>query len=176
MTKSELRKQYKLLREEINNRLDKSSIITKKILEDSNYKKAKRVGIYNSFGSEVDTKELIRISLLDKEVGLPVVIGKDMIFSKIDDNTEYSHRDFGMLEPTNINVMNDIDLLIVPGICFDKEKNRLGFGGGYYDRYLNNHNIETIGICFEEQISNEPIPVEEHDVKVKKIITDKSIY
>lgn len=176
MTKSELRKEYKKIREEINNRLEKSSIITNKVLEDSNYKKAKRVGIYNSFGSEVDTKELIRISLLDKEVGIPVVIGKEMIFSKIDEDTEYTYSDFGILEPNNIVQFNNIDLLIIPGICFDKEKNRLGFGGGYYDKYLNNHNTETIAICFEEQISNKLIPTEEHDVKVKKIITDKSIY
>ena len=71
---------------------------------------------------------------------------------------------------------NDIDLVIVPGVCFDKEKNRIGFGKGYYDRFLQNANINTIGICFEEQIVENRIPITEYDVKIKKIITDKKIY
>ncbi len=175
MTKSELRNEYKKIRDEIINRVEKSSIITNKVLNDVDYKNSKVIGIYNSFGSEVDTHELIHISLTDKDVCIPVIIGKEMIFSKIDKDTKYKETKYGILEPINIIPINNIDLLIIPGICFDKDKNRIGFGGGYYDRYLNNKDINNIAICFEEQITNN-IPVEKHDVKVKKIITDKSIY
>ena len=68
MTKSELRNEYKKIRDEIINRVEKSSIITNKILNDVDYKNSKVIGSYNSFGSEVDTHELIRISLTDKDV------------------------------------------------------------------------------------------------------------
>ena len=175
MTKEELRNKYKKIRDSIENRKEKSLVIINKVLEDDDYIKSKTIGIYISFGSEVDTDLLIRNSILEKEICVPVIINKEMIFSKIESDTKYTNNKYGILEPNKLKPINKIDLLIIPGICFDKDKNRIGFGGGYYDRYLNNQDIKTIAICFEEQIT-EHIPNEKHDVKVKKIITDKSIY
>ena len=66
-----------------------------------------------------------------------------------------------------------IDLIIVPGLCFDKENNRLGYGKGYYDRILRENDAKSIAICFKEQIlEDEILPTIDSDVKVKKIITD----
>ena len=59
-------------------------------------------------------------------------------------------------------------------MCFDKNKNRLGFGKGYYDKYLENTKIKRIGICFTEQLVDE-IPITENDIKMDLIITDKEI-
>ena len=64
-----------------------------------------------------------------------------------------------------------IDLIIVPGICFDKANNRLGFGKGYYDKYLANKNIKKFGICFKEQLLDD-IPTDNNDIKMDLIITD----
>lgn len=62
-------------------------------------------------------------------------------------------------------------------MCFDNEKNRLGFGKGYYDRYLENTKINKIGICFNEQIlEKELLPIEHYDIKMNYVITEKIIY
>ena len=87
---------------------------------------------------------------------------------------------FGIKEPKenieNLIDKSNIDLMIVPGICFDKEKNRIGFGKGYYDRYLaNENNIIKIGICFDEQVREEYILVDDFDIKMNMVITDKKI-
>ena len=77
---------------------------------------------------------------------------------------------------TQCRELNDIDLMIIPGVCFDREKNRLGFGKGYYDRYLNN-NVKKMAICFEKQVlDKELLPVDRYDKKMDIIITDKNIY
>ena len=73
------------------------------------------------------------------------------------------------------NGHDDIDLLIVPGVCFDKDRNRIGFGKGYYDKYISNNYINTIGLCFSEQIVDY-INHDSHDVKINKVITDTFDY
>ena len=64
-----------------------------------------------------------------------------------------------------------IDLIIVPGVGFDQNNNRLGYGKGFYDHFLKNKNIFKIGICFKEQLLDE-IPVNEYDIKMDLIITN----
>ena len=76
----------------------------------------------------------------------------------------------------NLIPNDEIELIIVPGVCFDLKRNRLGFGGGYYDRFLENKNMNIIGICFDEQLSkDEFIPANETDIKMNKIITESYI-
>lgn len=182
MNKNELRKIYLSKRKNIENKEEKSLIINNKIKKMSEYKNAKIIAIYKSLPSEVNTTSLINDSIkLGKDVVLPKVEKEELKFYKITSlEDSFIKSNFGVEEPlgeeNNYIDKNDIDLVIVPGICFDKEKNRLGFGKGYYDRYLQNVNINTIGICFEEQIVENRIPITEYDVKIKKIITDKKIY
>ena len=67
----------------------------------------------------------------------------------------------------------DIELMIIPGVCFDTFNNRIGFGKGYYDRYLHDcESIYKLGICFNEQIICEEIQVDEFDIKMNQIISD----
>ena len=115
-------------------------------------------------------------------VALPRVMGNDMMFYKIDSVKEHLEKSkFGIEEPKanseNYIDVKSIDLVIVPGVCFDTEKNRVGFGKGFYDRFLRNHNISTIAICFDEQIlKHEKIPTSPFDVQVEKIITEQRTY
>ena len=182
MKKEELRKKYILIRNRVENKTQKSEIISEKIQEQIEYKNAKIIALYKNLKSEVSTEKLIEDSInLGKCVALPKVVNNELKFYKIKSLKEkFIKSNFGVEEPieNEINYINqkDIGLIIVPGICFDKEKNRLGFGKGYYDRYLQNENINTIGICFEEQIVENIIPTTEYDVAMKKIITDKKIY
>jgi 5-formyltetrahydrofolate cyclo-ligase len=101
-------------------------------------------------------------------------------FYRYRDGVPLEKSSFGVPEPPddeNLLADNDkIDLIIVPGLCFDKAKNRLGYGGGFYDRFLKEFPTENIAVCFDEQIYEEGfLPADENDVKVGRIITDKRI-
>ena len=176
MNKQELREKYISIRKNIKNKKEKSAIITKKIIEDNDYKNAKIIALYKSLTSEVDTTELIKYSISSgKNVVLPRVVCNDLKFYKISLNEKLIKSKFGVKEPiedeSNFVDKEIINLVIVPGVCFDKENNRLGLGKGYYDRFLANTNLYSIGICFEEQIV-EHIPTEKNDIKMKKVITN----
>lgn len=181
--KKKLRKKYKLIRNNVSKKVEKSRDIINKLMRNENFQNAKVLALYKSFGAEVDTTELINYSInIEKTVVLPKVEGDELKFYKVNSIDEkFIKSNFGVEEPlgdkNNFVDKTYIDLVIVPGLCFDKEKNRLGFGRGYYDRYLKNENFKTIGICFDEQIlENEILPITENDVKVKEIITDKRSY
>lgn len=180
--KQELRQKYIFIRSNVKNREDKSRIIIDKVKQDIDYQDAKIVALYKSLPSEVDTTELIKYSIvIGKVVALPKVVNNELKFYKINSlNDNFIKSKFGVEEPLGNNKdfisKNNIDLVIVPGVCFDKEKNRLGFGKGYYDGFLKGTDLKTIAICFQEQIINDILPVTNDDIKVQKIITDKEIY
>jgi len=182
MNKEEIREKFKKIRNEIKDTDIKSKIICDKIIKSEFYKKSKVIGVYSSISREVDTLGLIETALKDgKIVGLPKVCNKELKFyriSKIDDLI--CGGTLGIKEPKenieNLIDKNNIDLIIVPGICFDKAKNRIGFGKGYYDRYLSaTKNIIKIGVCFDEQVlKNEYISINKYDVKMNMVVTDKN--
>ena len=152
MNKKDLRAKFKNIRESIKNKKEKSYIITDKIINSECYKNSNIIALYGSMPFEVDTNLLIEKSLLlKKRVVLPKIVRENRmefyeIFSL--DDIEKSNT-FGLKEPIiqGAAVLNsNIDLIIVPGICFDTAKNRVGFGKGYYDRFLtNSRNIKKIG-------------------------------
>lgn len=178
MDKKKLREKYLKVRENIINKELKSLIIASKVIDSELYKNANVVALYKSFSNEVDTFKLIDYTNnCNKTIALPRVEGKDLIFYKYKpyhDNLVRSK--FGVLEPLDIknNIISDIDLVIVPGVVFDYSGNRIGYGGGYYDRYLSNKNINTIGVCFDSQLTDN-ILVEEHDVSLDQIITEDKV-
>ena len=170
--KKELRKEIIYLRDNLEDRYNKSMIIKNKIMNLDIYKNSKVIALYSSMKSEVDTKELIKESLeLGKRVLLPRILNKNkMIFIEINNDTNYERNTFGVLEPIGIEEKN-IDLMIIPGVAFDKDNNRLGYGRGYYDKYLAKHDIYKIGICYHEQLIDK-LDIEEHDIKMNSVITD----
>lgn len=176
--KKKVRKEYTLVRSKIENKKDKSDEIFNKIIETKSFKEAKIIAMYKSLNSEVDTAELIKYSInIGKIVVLPKVEENELRFYKINSIDEKLFKSkFGLEEPLgekeNLVDNKIIDLVIVPGICFDTEKNRLGFGKGYYDRFLKEKDFKSIGICFDEQII-ERVPTNGNDMKVKEIITEK---
>lgn len=181
--KRKLRKKYLKIRTKINNKIEKSDIIFNKIIMMEEYNNAKVIAIYKNLASEVDTSKLIEYSILNNRiVVLPRVKDNDLYFYKISSlNDKFEKSKFGVEEPLDDknNLINPdmIDLIIIPGICFDKDRNRLGFGKGYYDRFLENKNIKSIAICFDKQILKyRKIPITNTDIKVDKIVTERSIY
>ena len=84
---------------------------------------------------------------------------------------ELKKGNFNLLEPDNSNLVNNFEnsVCIVPGICFDKESNRIGYGKGYYDRFLKNYKGTTIGLTYKECIC-EKIDIDENDIKIDRVI------
>ena len=92
----------------------------------------------------------------------------EMFITKLADKSLEVKEDFDKLCSSE-----EIDLMILPGVCFDKNLNRIGFGKGYYDRYLENSNsIYKIGICFKEQITKDILPHDTYDIRLDEIICD----
>ena len=135
--KKEIRREILYLRDNLEDRYNKSIIIKDKLLNLDVYKNSKVIALYSSIKSEVDTKEFIKESQeLGKKILLPRIINKNkMIFIEINNDTVYEKNSFGVMEPIGEEESN-IDLIICPGVAFDKNNNRLGYGRAYYDKYL----------------------------------------
>ena len=175
MDKSSLRKEYLDIRRKIPNKLNKSLIIKDKVL--SLLDDYQVIGVYSSMDDEVNTDELIKELLkLHKEVVIPKIEEDGINFyqiSSIDDLVVTGK--YQIREPIdNKGPKCDIEAMIIPGICFDMKKNRLGFGKAYFDRYLKDKKIFKIGICFDECLIDE-IPINNWDIKMDIVISDKQI-
>jgi len=178
LTKPQIRSKIllrlKTQKEEDRNR--KSNLITRKLLRNKVFKKAKIVMFYIAFGGEVNTEEMIReAKKIGKLVCVPVC-RKDretMQPAIFEDHAKLKKGPYGVLEPvTQVQVKpEDLDLIIVPGLAFDKKGNRLGRGKGCYDRFLSTLSEKTpsIGLAFDFQLLP-LIPTTCYDVSVKEII------
>lgn len=173
MNKDILRRKMLLKRKAIVNKEEQSAMIIQKIMNLDVYKKAKVIGLYKSLPNEVNLEELINYSLnIGKIVLLPRVIKDNLVFIKINNNTVYEKSLFKVLEPEykKENIYQDkIDLVIVPGLCFDYHYNRLGYGKGYYDRFLAQINTYKIGVCFKEQMITN-VCCNENDIPMDLVI------
>jgi 5-formyltetrahydrofolate cyclo-ligase len=145
------------------------------------FRKARTVLLYASFRSEVDTFGLMRESLSSgKRTVLPKVDreARDLMLFAIADPSELRPGFLGIPEPamreTNRVGLTDIDLIVVPGAAFDEYCNRIGYGGGYYDKLLSRKRSPAVALCYDEQIVP-LIEAEAHDIRVDKIVTDTRI-
>lgn len=171
MNKNELRKIYKYIRNNIKDRNIQNEIIFNKVISLEKVKKAYTILIYVSFNNEVDTLNIIKYFLGKKKVAVPKVNGNEMNFYYIDSFNDLSKGSFNILEPITTNKVTNFDnsICIVPGLCFDKENYRLGYGKGYYDKFLSNKNIYTIGLSYKETIIKK-LPIDKYDIKLDKVI------
>lgn len=183
-SKSQLRKRVLNVRNNMSKEDVKknSNAIMDKITSLDIYKQSKVVFIYMDFKNEVITSNLIKHMLSEKKrVVIPYTdsINTVLIPSEITKESDLKQNSFGYFEPKSILPVNieEIDLVIVPGVVFDKNLNRIGFGKGYYDKILNRlkPSAKKIALAHDFQVL-EDIPAEEHDVKMDMIITEKNIY
>lgn len=154
-----------------------SKIIEKQLLSDENYKSAKSLFIYVSFGNEVRTYGVImNAKKTGKKVYIPKIVGGEMKAVECDLKCLMPNK-FGVMEPSTYNIADakNIDICITPGVVFDCDKNRIGYGRGYYDRFFDKYpDIYKIGLAYDIQVVKE-IETQPHDIKMDKIITEKRI-
>lgn len=180
MIKNKLRKKMKKIRDNIpsDKRKIEDQIIAKTLINSEIYINAKTLFIYNSFRSEVDTTYIIEEALDEKIVTLPVTNSLDhsMEAYEINEDSVFVQDSYGIQIPdtktSNIINPKEIDLTIVPLLAYDNLGNRLGYGGGYYDRYIPRlrKNAIVVGLAYSNQFVEE-LTIEHFDKKLDYVIT-----
>lgn len=156
-----------------------AALLHEHVLQLPAWKQAKTIALTMSRGKEIPTMPLIEKAWEEgKTVCIPTCFPKikEMVFYEYTPETKMKSSYFGLLEPDPLESTavhkEAIDLIIVPGVCFDQRGYRIGFGGGYYDRYLADYHGVTIALCLSLQQTRH-IPAETHDIPVSMIVSEK---
>ncbi len=182
MDKSKLREYFKRLRD--SQTLEEwqrgSERICQWLLSSEFYKGSKRMAFFHYINKEVNLCPAMAKALAEKEVYLPCTNLRErtLIFRRLFGFSELVEGAFGIPEPQEKNpalAPEDLDLILVPGLAFDRNKGRLGYGGGFYDRVLSQTGAIKIGVAFSFQIANE-LPQEPYDQRVDWILTEKEFF
>lgn len=154
----------KLASQKIHNRLKQIEI----------FRNAKKIACYYPIGSEVLTQDIMQEGLGDgKEIFLPKVENEELSFRKIVGLKDLERGSFGIMEPKEYCPKADeIDIVLVPTVGITKNGARLGYGHGFYDRFLSKSSAKTIALTYSKQIVKS-IPVSENDVKIDWIVTEE---
>jgi len=150
-----------------------SQQIHKKLRKSQIFKNAKKFGVYYPIGSEVLTQDIMQeILSIGKELYLPKMIEDEIEFRKITDFSCLEKGNFDIMEPKDdCPVDNNLDLLLVPTVGISQDGVRLGYGHGFYDKFLSKNKIETISLILEKQVIKK-IPRSDHDVIMNWILTE----
>lgn len=176
-----LRKRSQLSLEEIK---EKSQTIADKLFNLNQYEKSNFIFSFISFKDEVNTHEIIKKSInIGKRIGVPITVPKTKelkVSELMDFDKELDLSFYDILAPKDeyIRIVPPklIDLVLVPGVAFDRRGYRVGYGGGYYDRFFSNinRNVIKIGLCYEMQIISE-VPRDSYDIPIDFILTEKEL-
>ena len=175
--KVELRKkilqEMKALSQEQKQAMDRA--LTERFLKHPFYQEAKVIATYLSFPHEFQTQGLIKQALKEgKKVLIPKTYPKGRMEFVVYDPQQLAKTSFGLLEPQgDLEVVepSQIDLIHVPGLAFTTEGYRIGYGGGYYDRYLEHFTGHTLSTVYPCQIQE--FNLENHDIPVQEVLIDE---
>lgn len=185
-SKVQLRKEIKKIRDCIpgEERKEYSRQIVQSILKQSWYENTDKILVYSAIQSEVDLSEfIVRAWESGKQLYFPKVFQDEMEFFCIRDIHQLRSGAFHVMEPdvehqtleSYVSTEACVPVL-VPGVVFSRKGERIGYGKGYYDRFLSRHHeLMPIGICFERQLVNS-IAVEDTDIIMQQIVTELSVY
>ena len=150
-----------------------SEKIHKKLRKNQIFHDAKKIGAYYPIGSEVLTQNIMQeILSIGKELYLPKMIEDEIEFRKITDFSCLEKGNFDIMEPKDdCPVDNNLDLLLVPTVGISQDGVRLGYGHGFYDKFLSENKIETISLILEKQVIKK-IPRSDHDIIMNWILTE----
>lgn len=149
--------------------------LCERFFETDAYKNARTIYAYLPYNQEIRTWEIVERALKDgKKVAVPKCYGEVMKFLWIDDLDHIAPGAFNIPEPIADEPEADDDtaLILMPGLAFDPEGHRLGYGGGFYDRYLAEHHDHTlVALCYDFQLFDH-LETEAHDIPVDLVISD----
>lgn len=136
------------------------------------YRQANALYAYLSYNQEVRTEAILRQALADgKRVAVPKVFGEEIRFLRFDENTSIALGYKGIPEPTEGEPADEPDaLVLMPGLAFDPMGHRMGYGGGFYDRFLAKEPHPTIALCYDFQLLSD-LPVQAHDIPVDAVLS-----
>ncbi|TDL97894.1 5-formyltetrahydrofolate cyclo-ligase [Macrococcus brunensis] len=152
--------------------------LLKTLFNSTEWQNAESIGVTLSMDHEVSTENIIRFALIEnKKVYVPNCDyqNKTMDFVRFHSPADLHKDEKGILaveNPTEVN--NEVDLLLVPGLGFNTDGYRVGYGGGYYDRFLSSFNGRTVSVILDAQIMD--IPIDDFDQPVHQIITEKRTF
>lgn len=153
--------------------------LTERVIRLPEFLQADRVMAYADYNHEVMTRFIIEEAWKSgREVAVPKVVGKDMVFYRLTDFSQLRSWDISAIpEPTEGETVDWTDaLMIMPGVAFDRENHRVGYGGGFYDRFLEKHpDIQRVAVAFDFQILDQ-VPTEPTDICPQIIVTQSNIY
>ena len=155
---------------------DRSACVADSFLKLDTFNRAKTVALYKAIQGEVDLNAVfLACWKLGKRTCIPVYNSEQNIYelSEVNPETEYSMGNYGIQEPRSTSLISasEIDLFAVPGVAFDSHGNRVGRGGGYYDRLLQNISGTAVAVAFDFQILPD-VPFDAHDIRMHILITE----
>ena len=155
-----------------------SAVICEKLLAETDILKCNKICLYMPINNEVDVKLIFdRLLSLGKEIYIPKVCGQEIIFYLYEGEESLAVGSFGIMEPTSGKELeaDDDTFVVLPGAVFSRERDRVGYGGGFYDRFMKKHpGIKNAAVCYDMQMYVR-IPAGKHDRKPDMIITEKEI-
>lgn len=153
--------------------VEKSSNICEQIINHEKYKQAAVIYLYAAVNNEVALDLLAKTAIAhNKTIAYPKVEGYHMAFYSVTSPDELVNGYRNILEPDITYPAPEPDLIIVPGVAFDTKGHRLGYGGGFYDRFLSKTKVFSIGVSYDFQLLEE-IPYDKHDIPLNTIIYNK---
>lgn len=177
--KRNLRADMKRKRDGISQEVRKrwSDEICRNLQEQPAFRKAETVCFYYPLGSEANLLPVAQTALdLGKQAVFPRVEGNEMEFYRVLSLEGFTEGAFHVMEPGGSEVVREPEMLVfVPGLAFDERGNRMGYGKGYYDRYLaRTSGCQKIGVCYKMQIVPQA-PCEEYDIRMDAVVTEQGI-
>jgi 5-formyltetrahydrofolate cyclo-ligase len=176
--KARLRKQLLDQREGLS--LDFIKIASSKIQDNLRrvefYRAARSIGGYFAIGSEVRTQDILQEILnAGKDLSVPKVEKKDLVFKKISNFADLEVGNFSVMEPKDrCEIIRKLDVILVPAIALTRDGYRLGYGFGYYDRYLHGKRAKKIALSYSKQVIKS-IPHDGHDIRMDCIVTEDEV-
>lgn len=165
--KDKIRSRILAKRKNVINREEREDRLIDDYLMTSN---ASSVMLYYPTKDEVDVFPLVSYLLAEgKDVILPRVEGTIIVPVQITEETVYTRTEMGLIEPEGNIYLRDIDEVIVPAVAMTKSGDRVGYGGGFYDKFLSRRDCKTTSLMFKEQIVRR-IKTEEHDIKIDNVL------
>lgn len=184
MPKRSLRQQMLALRRALrrDDWLSASGLAQRNLLSLEEYSRAECIALYSPIHNEVDTSLLLEAArAAGKRTLYPVVCGREMVLRQIDHPGQLSQEGaFGILEPCGngrAHQAHEADLIVVPGVAFDATGHRIGYGKGFYDRFLRHPGQRgaLVGLCHDFQLIDGTLPADQHDIRMDIVVTGQRI-